>query len=309
VVYQVHRSCPLYAKVLFGAEYEKSDVTQRIVCALGLTLVFFGAMGEAVCQNPVPKSEESASGLGSDLRSDPSSDSSKGKNIFEAKCATCHGLDGLGGEHAPDIIRRPAVKALSDQALLDLIHDGIQEEGMPSFPSLGQEGGQALVAYMRFLQGKSAGDSAAGDPVRGKELFFGKGGCSTCHQIGSRGLFAAGDLAGFARDHPGNEIRDAILRPNGEQQETATAVGRDGRKFSGTIRNEDNASLQLQDGDGRFYLLMKSRLVSVQRKSGESMPVDYAHRLSGTKLDDLVSYILREADSGQDKNEESHAQK
>jgi len=287
---------PSSAKVSFGADCEKSHVIWRIVCALGLILVSFGAMGAAVCQNPAPKSEGSAPGLGSDL----SSESSKGKNIFEAKCATCHGLDGLGGEHAPDIIRRPAVKTLSDQALLDLIHDGIQEEGMPSFPSLGQEGGQAVVAYMHFLQGKSAGDSAAGDPIRGKELFFGKGGCSTCHKIGSRGQFVAGDLAGFARDHPENEIRDAILRPSGEQQETATAVESDGRKFSGMIRNEDNASLQLQDGDGRFYLLMKSSLVSVQRKTGESMPVDYGHRLSGTELDDLVSYILREAHSGKD---------
>ena len=289
---------PLSARASLSAGYEKSDVTWRIVCALELALVFFGAIGNAVCQNK--ESEESAPSL--------NSNSSKGKSIFEAKCVTCHGLDGLGGEHAPDIIRRPAVKALSDQALLDLIHDGIQEEGMPSFPSLGQEGGRAVVAYMRFLQGRSAGDTASGDPVSGKDLFFGKAGCSACHQIGGRGQFIAGDLAGFARDHPGNEIRDAILRPSGEQQETATAIERDGRKFSGVIRNEDNASLQLQDGDGRFYLLMKSSLVSVQRKTGESMPVDYGHRLSGAELDDLVSYILREVHSGKDKDEKPHAQ-
>ena len=79
----------------------------------------------------------------------------------------------------------------------------------------------------------------------------------------------AEDLTGFARDHQAGEIREAILRPAGAQQETATAVARDGRKFSGMIRNEDNASLQLQDADGRFYLLMKSSLVSVQRQTGD----------------------------------------
>ncbi|MGC1976642.1 MAG: hypothetical protein WA671_08005, partial [Candidatus Sulfotelmatobacter sp.] len=91
-----------------------------------------------------------------------------------------------------------------------------------------------------------------------------------------------------------------------EQLETATVVGRDGRKFSGMIRNEDNASMQLQDADGPFYLLMKSSLVSVQRKAEVPMPVDYGHRLSGTELDDLVGYILHEANSGKD--EEPHAQ-
>jgi cytochrome c oxidase cbb3-type subunit III len=270
--------------------------TWRIVFMFGLVMISFGAASDILCQNsngetPTPALKPAA-----------------GKNIFEAKCATCHGLDGLGGEHAPDIIRRPAVETLSDQALLDLIHDGIQEEGMPSFAGLGREGGEAVVTYIRFLQGKSAADSALGDPVRGKELFFGKAGCSACHQIGDRGQFAARDLAGFAQDHPGNEIRDAILRPSEEQEETASVVGRDGRKFSGMIRNEDNASLQLQDGDGRFYLLMKSSLVSVQRKAEDPMPVDYGHRLGGAEIDDLVSYILREAHSGKDNDEEPHAQ-
>ena len=179
----------------------------------------------------------------------------EGKSVFELRCATCHGLDGLGGEHAPDIIRRTAVRTLSDQALLSLIHDGIPQAGMPAFSDMGKEDGQALVAYLRFLQGKSAANSTAGDPVRGREVFFGKAGCSACH---SRGQFIAEDLSGFARDHQVGEIREAILRPTRGRPEAATAVARDGRKFSGMIRNEDNASLQLQDGDGRFYLLMKS---------------------------------------------------
>jgi hypothetical protein len=77
------------------------------------------------------------------------------------------------------------------------------------------------------------------------------------------------------------------------------------------IRNQDNASLQLQDGDGRFYLLMKSSLVSVQRKMGDPMPVDYGRRLSSTELDDLVGYILREAsppDPSSSHSAEGHAQ-
>jgi putative heme-binding domain-containing protein len=279
---------------IISADYEKRDVTWRIVPRFGLILIFFGAIGSVLGQNP--KSEESTP---------VQADTSRGKRIFEAKCSTCHGLDGRGGEHAPDIIRRLAAKALSDQALLNLIHDGLDEEGMPGFPSLSPDDGRAVVAYMRLLQGKSAAGSVAGDPVRGKDLFFGKAGCSACHQVGG-GQFVAWDLAGFGRDRPANEIRDAILRPRREQPESATAVGRDGRKFSGMVRNEDNASLQLQGKDGRFYLLMKSSLVSVQRKTGDSMPADYGKRLSAAELDDLVGYILHEAHAGRD--EEPHAQ-
>jgi cytochrome c oxidase cbb3-type subunit III len=272
-------------------------VTWRIVPVFGLLLMCFGVTGSAVCQNP--NSEQSF----------------RGKSIFESKCATCHGLDGLGGEHAPDIARRPVVKALSDQALLDIIHDGLLDEGMPGFPKMAKEDAQSVVDYLHVLQGKSARSITQGDPDRGKDLFFGKAGCSACHQIGSPGQFSAGDLAGFARDHQSAGIRDAILRPAGGPQEAATAVARDGRKFSGTIRNEDNASLQLQGEDGEFYLLMKSSLVSVERKVGDPMPADYGKRLSSAELDDLVSYIQHETHSGKnkdrdrnDKDEEPHAQ-
>ena len=274
-------------------------MTWQIVLKFGFVLIFLAAAGSVFCQNP---SEGSATDLKPDLR---------GKSIFEVKCATCHGLDGLGGEHAPDIIRRAGAKALSDEALLNVIHDGIPEEGMPGFPSIGQEEAHSVVAYLRFLQGRSAGNSVPGDPGRGRDLFVGKAGCSTCHRIGGRGQFVTGDVAGFARDHPADEIRDAILKPAGGPQETATAVVQDGRRFSGMIRNEDDASVQLQDGDGRFYLLMKSSLVSIQRKLGDPMPGDYGQRLSSTEIDDLVAHILQEArrlDPSSSPSAEAHAQ-
>jgi cytochrome c oxidase cbb3-type subunit III len=277
-------------------------VTKAVVTNIGLALMFFGAIGVALCHN--------LDGKGS--TSDPQPEL-RGKSIFEPRCATCHGLDGRGGEHAPDIIRQTAVTTLTDEALLDLIHDGIPQAGMPGFPDMGQEDGQALVAYLRFLQGKSDGNSIAGDPVRGREVFFGKAGCAACH---SRGPSVAEELSGFARDHQVGEIREAILRPSGGRPEAATAVARDGRKFSGMIRNEDNASLQLQGEDARFYLLIKSSLVSVQRKAGEPMPVDYGQRLTDAELNDLLGYILHEArasdvsssPSGKENDKEPHAQ-
>lgn len=256
-------------------------MTWGIITKIGLLLIFFAAIGTALCQNS--NSQGPTSNPKQDL---------PGKSVFEARCATCHGLDGLGGEHAPDIVRQTAVKSLPDQALLDLIHNGIPEAGMPGFPDLDKENSQALLAYLRLLQGKSGGNSTAGDPVRGRELFFGKAGCGTCH---SRQGSISDALTDFARDHAADEIAQAILNPANGRAKAATAVARDGQRFSGIIRNEDNASLQLQDEEGRFYLLMKSSLVSLQRKSAKPMPTDYSQRLNTPELNDLVGYILREA--------------
>ena len=204
----------------------------------------------------------------------------------------CHGLDGQGGEHAPNIIRGPAVRDLSDQALADVIHDGIPQRGMPAFSDLGRADADSIVAYLRFLQGKASGAPVAGDPDQGRGLFFAKAGCSNCHAFSGQGRFVASDLTDFARDHEPAEIRDSILKPSGRGLDIATAVARDGGKFSGAVRNEDNTSLQLQDGDGRFDLLMKSTLVSVERHAGARMPSDYGQRLSPAEIDDLVAFLV-----------------
>ncbi|HET9406385.1 MAG TPA: c-type cytochrome [Candidatus Sulfotelmatobacter sp.] len=273
-------------------------ICKRMVCKLGLALVLCGAIANSMGQNSPDKKSVSSLNEGN-----------RGKGIFEQQCAICHGIDGLGGERAPDLVRRAAVRARSDKALFDVIHEGIPQGGMPAFTEMAKEDIESVVAYLRVLQGNSAGgskrgdpkrgDPKRGDPTRGHDLFFGKAECSTCHQIGGQEQLAGGDLREFARDSDSAEIRDAILKPAGGKQETATAISKDGRTFSGTIRNEDNFSLQLQGSDGRFYLLMKSSLDSVKRQAGTSAHVNYNQLLSATELDDLVAYILHAAGPGE----------
>src|SRR5258708_1351887 len=56
------------------------------------------------------------------------------KAQFQARCSGCHGDDGTGGGHGPNIIdvRRP--RATSAEAVRELIRKGIPEAGMPAFP-------------------------------------------------------------------------------------------------------------------------------------------------------------------------------
>src|SRR5437588_100421 len=60
-----------------------------------------------------------------------------GKKVFSAHCAGCHGLDGSGGQRAPNIATNPSVKRLSDADLSHVILNGRTDFGMPSFQILG----------------------------------------------------------------------------------------------------------------------------------------------------------------------------
>jgi cytochrome c oxidase cbb3-type subunit III len=239
---------------------------------------------------------------------------SSGRNLFETTCAVCHGLDGAGGEHAPTIGRGSAAKSRSASELARILRDGIPSKGMPPFNSLGDLKLQSIVDYLRFLQAKNETRSAAGNPVHGQQIFFGKGGCADCHAMHGEGHFISTDLSDFAYDHDANDIRVAIANPQEQQvrpQTLARVMNNSGQQFAGVIRNESNSSLQIQDTDGQFHLFMKYDLLSVERSPVPSMPGDYRNKLSTVEIEDLVSYIVQQSpgSQGTDSRSISHKKK
>jgi len=226
-----------------------------------------------------------------------SSVNAPGQTVFQTRCAPCHGLDGRGGEHAPSIVQ-DQVKSLADDDLAGIVHNGIPEKGMPEFSSLGSATIKSVVAYLRELQGTVASEAVTGDATRGKELFFGKAECSTCHVMQGAGKFIARDLSDYGRNHQPSEIRRAILEPEKAGDlppEQVTLTTRSGAEFSGLLRNEDNFSFQLQDTQGDFYLILKSDAMRVSRAPVRVMPSDYSRRLTSQDIDDVVSFIAKRA--------------
>jgi cytochrome c oxidase cbb3-type subunit 3 len=217
-----------------------------------------------------------------------------GRQFFETRCAGCHGMDGRGGERAPDIATDVKVQRRSDVHLTEIIHNGIPAAGMPAFPVLDGATTKSLIAYLRFLQGKTGAAKLPGDPAEGKALFFGKAKCSECHMVNGAGGFLGSDLSGYSRTRSADEIRQAIVKPDNTRRSdvVTVAVTRDQRTYSGVMRNEDNFSLQLQTPDGGFHLFLKSELASFTRQSDSLMPPDYGSALSQKEIDDLISFLI-----------------
>lgn len=218
----------------------------------------------------------------------------EGRQFFEGRCAACHGIDGRGGERAPDIATNPKAQGLSDGELARIIHEGVPTAGMPGFSTLDKSTTNSLIAYLRFLQGQRASAPLPGSAQAGRALFFGAARCSQCHTINGLGGFIAPDLTAYGRTHSAEEIREAVLKPNQSSSgkaSTVTVTTREGRTFEGVARNEDNFSLQIESLDGLFHFFMKSDLASIERSANSLMPADYGTRLSAGDLDDLVKFL------------------
>jgi cytochrome c oxidase cbb3-type subunit 3 len=219
-----------------------------------------------------------------------------GAAIFASNCATCHGADGRGGEHAPNIATAPEVQHLADRDIAGIVRNGIPGAGMPAFSSLQPQQVDEIVSYLRILQGRGDIVKLPGDPARGEALFFGKAQCSDCHMVQGKGGFIGSDLSFYGADALPDQIRAIILDPDKNlppQKKATTVATRTGQKLTGMLRVNDNFSLSLQTPDGAFHFLPRSELAQVDIGSSSLMPA--ASTLSGKEVDDLVSYLLHTA--------------
>jgi putative heme-binding domain-containing protein len=222
-----------------------------------------------------------------------------GQQFFSSSCAGCHGLDGRGGEHAPNIATDARIQRLGDADLARIVHNGIPSAGMPAFSATFSKGQiDAVVGYLRVLQGKQKMASVAGNVANGRLLFFGAGHCSECHMMDGQGGFLGPDLSGYAKSHSADEIRESIIDPNKNldpRHGTIAVVTRSGEKYSGVLRNEDNFSIQMQTRDGNFHFFEKSELARIEHQSQSLMPSQYGTQFSKAELNDLISYLAASA--------------
>src|ERR1700722_13740684 len=227
-----------------------------------------------------------------------------GAAIFASNCAGCHGADGRGGEHAPNIATNPEVQHLMDRELAGIVRYGIAGAGMPAFSSLKPQEVADVVAYLRILQGRGDIVKLPGDPDQGQALFYGKGKCSDCHMVGGKGGFIGTDLSFYGADAKPDKIHAIILDPDknlSAEQKATTVVTRTGQKITGMLKVNDNFSVSLQTLDGTFHFFPKPDLAQVDFGSRSLMP---ASTLSGKEVDDLVSYLLQ---TGQENAKQSPA--
>jgi len=160
----------------------------------------------------------------------------------------------------------------------------------------------AAVAVVCPAAGMLAGQQQPANPpgiAAGEALFFGKAGCSGCHEVNGRGGVTGPDLSAVGMNS--SEALSAKIRnPNspgpagGGRGGPSTVIVkmRDGREIRGVRRNEDTFTLQMVDASGQLHLLDKTTLAEVRNENRSLMPADYASRLNAAEIQNLVAYLV-----------------
>jgi len=233
---------------------------------------------------------------------------SPGKQLFEERCSTCHGLDA-GGAMGPNIQGIPF--RLGADPVKAIIKNGMGGGGgMPAFAGqLDDAQIQQIVDYLLTLQRK---DSApiTGDPAKGKEVYD-AGGCASCHMIAGQGgdagpeLTTVGSLrgAGYLRSavlYPGTDLpQEHVFVESGGQLDYLFIhlVTKDGKAYDGTRVVEDSFRIVIKDAKGNFLSFRKADLRELQKETGKSVMPSVKGKLSDEQVNDLVAYLasLKEA--------------
>lgn len=228
-------------------------------------------------------------------------DAATGKRQFQARCAGCHGEDGAGGGHGPNIVDVQRARAASLEAVRELIRNGLPDAGMPAF-ALPDIELNAIAAYFMTLKKTAPTVGAvAGDAAAGERFFWTKGGCSNCHMVQGQGGIVGPDLSNVGRDRTAVQIETSLRDPGSTVAGRGGRGGRggtisfravtvrlhDGQSLRGIAKNESTFDLQLLGVDGRLRLLTKDQIAAIVREKSV-MPRVVA---AANEMRDLVSYL------------------
>jgi len=211
----------------------------------------------------------------------------RGKPLYEANCAFCHGKDASGGNTGPDLLRSVLVNHDEKGELIGpVIRGGRVDKGMPKF-SLPNSQVSDLVAFLhqrnrdaRLRFTYKIPNVATGDAAAGKTYW--ESHCNSCH--------SSQDLAGIAAKYPGDELQQRWLDP-GDRSAEVTVTLPSGQKSVGKLQHLDEFNVSLYDAEGNYRSFALAPEVKVEIKD----PLDEHHKLieqlSDKNMHDVTTYL------------------
>ena len=215
-----------------------------------------------------------------------------GERAFRNTCANCHGPDGdqvAGIDLGRAVFRR----AKTDQDLVQIIRNGVPGTGMPA-SEMPIAQAEQIVSYLRSVAATKRSTSASGNADHGKDIFHGKGACTTCHRVNGDGARLGPDLSDIGQLRRAAELETSIVDPGKEilyTNRTYRVVTKTGTTVTGRLLNLDSFTVQMLDTKEQLRSFEKANLRDYGFVDASSMP-SYMEKLNAQELADVVSYLV-----------------
>jgi len=219
-------------------------------------------------------------------------DFEEGRHLYRLNCGVCHGLEGKSGRGARLALHEHR-RGNTDAELFAVIQNGVPGTDMPGLWLDEDEIWKVLLVVRSFeVDAGAACEARPGEAAKGKELYYQKGACSSCHTIGMGGGRLGPDLTAIGSNYDREQLRTALLEPSKDvaARYKAVRVVHRGKSVEGALMKEDGYTLHLMDREENLHSFSKSELETIEKPEESLMPA-YGSLISGSDLDDLLAYM------------------
>ena len=214
----------------------------------------------------------------------------RGKDLYRANCAFCHGNEATGGNTGPDLLRSVLVNHDEKGELIgSVVREGRISKGMPAF-KLANSQISDLVAFLhqrnrdaRLRFTYKVANVAIGDPAAGKAYF--ESHCAGCHVGGH-------DLAGIASKYEGSELQQRWLDPGGQTGDvTVTITLATAQKYTGKLKHLDEFTVSLYDSQGNYRSFPRNSETTVQMQDPLEGHRKLLEQLTDADMHDVTTFL------------------
>lgn len=132
-----------------------------------------------------------------------------------------------------------------------------------------------------------------GDVSAGRNLFYTKAICSTCHAVSGNGANFGPDLTNIGEIRSQHDILEAIVYPSASfarEYETSRVVTGNAT-YTGIVKEQLPESILLESGPGNVVRIPVSDIKSIEPQQLSLMPPGLHQQLSAQDLSDLMAYL------------------
>src|SRR5690606_2743255 len=133
-----------------------------------------------------------------------------------------------------------------------------------------------------------------GDIGRGRDLFFGKAICSTCHTVGDEGQTFGPDLTTIGAIRSRHDLLEAIVFPSvsfAREYETFVVTTTD-KTYTGILKEGlESGIVVIEQAPGVVVRIPEDEILSMEAGEVSLMPAGLDRSLSNQELSDLIAFL------------------
>ena len=132
-----------------------------------------------------------------------------------------------------------------------------------------------------------------GDVAAGRNYFFGKALCSSCHAVDANGANFGPDLTNIGQIRSQHDILEAIVFPSASfarEYETSKVVTQ-GNAYTGIIKAQLAESISIETAPGFTVTVARNEILSIEPQNVSLMPPGLHQQLTSDEMTDLMAYL------------------